>query len=365
MPCFRWLRATSSLTAVLICIALLTSESAEATQTPRHDASAKMCSSKVSGFQPQAESTYVAKAGENYFYLDNIKEKANGSISGTSNYYKTSPIHFYTGTFTGKTSDGKIQVSGSKNAAGWSFSFSGSVTCLLSQIDTTDVTTSPAGKLPATLKLTSVCELGAPFGIGVAASQLPACVARQIIDGLPVPGWKRIPGDGSIPYSWGGGHPHQADAAKGQPGNGSSPGPSLGTCEGYTGPRHGSVQSCKGFPNGPYQTIGLDCSGFTRWVFNIILGQDVLGPGGTKDPGSQRTRPNVHSVATPSVGDLVFFKEKNKAGKLEWAHVGILIGPGEIIDEPNTLATLRVDKVTRYTRAAPAYYYEYSFPVVG
>jgi hypothetical protein len=319
----------------------------------------------LNGYQPLAESTYVAKVGDNFFYLEDVKEDANGEISGTSNYYKTNPIHFYTGTFTGKISDGKIQVQGSTNTAGWSFSYRGTVTCLLSQIDATGITTRPAGKLPPALKLTSVCELGPPFGIGVATSQLPACVARQILDGIPQPGWKKIPGDGSIPYSWGGGHPHKADTDKGQSANGSAPGPSLGTCEGYTGPRHGSVKSCKDFAKGPYQTVGLDCSGFTRWVFYLIMGQDVLGTGGTKDPGSQRTRPGVHSVSTPSVGDLVFFKEKNKAGKLEWAHVGILIAPGEIIDEPNTLASLRVDKVSRYTKYDPAYYYQYSFPVVG
>jgi hypothetical protein len=43
--------------------------------------------------------------------------------------------------------------------------------------------------------------------------------AQAIANGDAEPGW----GGGHVPYAWGGGH-------------GGSPGPSLGTCAGYTGP---------------------------------------------------------------------------------------------------------------------------------
>lgn len=107
-----------------------------------------------------------------------------------------------------------------------------------------------------------------------------------------------------VPYSWGAGH-------------GAEPGPSYGNCNKYTGHK----------PCIAPQTFGLDCSGFTRWVYALVYNKDVLGP---KDTTSQKTRPNVKKVTKPEPGDLVFFP----------GHVGIYIGKSNgkdlMIDAPHS-----------------------------
>src|SRR6185437_15157243 len=95
-----------------------------------------------------------------------------------------------------------------------------------------------------------------------------------------------------VPYSWGGGH-------------GPRPGPTDGICQGwgrpagapktlFAGPACASSVT-KAHPsgygdNGKY---GLDCSGFVRWVYFLIYGQDVLGPGSTSAQQSQPALANV------------------------------------------------------------------------
>lgn len=158
-----------------------------------------------------------------------------------------------------------------------------------------------------------------------------ACIAEIAVYGLPLRGWD----NGSIPYSWGGGHPKI--------------GPSLGTCKDYTGPDKGD--KCRGFREGPAHTIGLDCSGFTRWVYDIVYGKDVLGDG---QNSSQRDRPGMKKVDTPAVGDLVFFWRKvkvkdEKTGKeheeVQWYHVAISIGSGWAANETQTLSDADFRKI--------------------
>jgi hypothetical protein len=79
--------------------------------------------------------------------------------------------------------------------------------------------------------------------------------ATDIQNGKAEPGWNR----GSVPYSWGGGH-------------GTRSGPSYGTCAGYTG----LIRPCPAS-----STVGVDCSGFTRWVYSLAYGVDVLSGGNT------------------------------------------------------------------------------------
>ncbi|WP_276206373.1 C40 family peptidase [Thermoactinospora rubra] len=117
-----------------------------------------------------------------------------------------------------------------------------------------------------------------------------------------------------IPYVWGGGH-------------GPDPGPSTGTCAGYTG----RIRPC------PATSMrGLDCSGLTRWVYALAHGADVLGPG-TTDDHVRRMRP----VSRPRPGDLVFF---GKGAKTH--HVGIYLGGDRMLNAPETGTYVRVDRVS-------------------
>ena len=97
-------------------------------------------------------------------------------------------------------------------------------------------------------------------------------------------------------------------------GHGSAFGPSKGTCDGY----HGSVKPCPAT-----KTVGVDCSGFVRWVYAIAYGSDVLGRDGTI---SQIKK--VKKVSAPLPGDLVFFGPTVATTD----HVGIYLGNGEMID---------------------------------
>ncbi len=135
--------------------------------------------------------------------------------------------------------------------------------------------------------------------------------AKAINSGKKIDGWK----NGKIDYAWGGGH-------------GSNPGPSRGTCEGY----HGSVWPCPAA-----RTIGLDCSGLTRWVYALSYGDDVLGSGTAH---SQRSRLKKISKSDRRPGDLVFF---GKPSDID--HVGIYIGNGEMIEAPFTGHVIRKSRV--------------------
>src|SRR3954469_20169653 len=97
--------------------------------------------------------------------------------------------------------------------------------------------------------LVVTCAAGSQTVTGDELARVVA-VARAVKDGYAVRDWE----GGKLPYAWGGGH--AADA-----------GPSLGTCRGY----HGAVKPCPA-----RRTLGLDCSGLTRWVYRIAFGRDVL-----------------------------------------------------------------------------------------
>ena len=91
------------------------------------------------------------------------------------------------------------------------------------------------------------------------------------------------------------------------------PGPSTGTCVGDP-----QSLSC----NDP-SAVGLDCSGFARWVYSLAYGSDVLGAGGTNQQIQEMTR-----VTNPVAGDLVFFGSSTT----NTDHVGIYIGNGKMIN---------------------------------
>jgi NlpC/P60 family protein len=153
------------------------------------------------------------------------------------------------------------------------------------------------------------------------------CVANLAVDGLPLRGWD----GGPIPYSWGGGKdPHP-------------PGPSLGSCEGYSGP---DKNDCKNYKKGPEFTVGLDCAGLTRWVFYFAYGSDMLGGGNN---ASQLAK--MHEVhGAPKPGDLAFFKNKDGA----WDHIGIVVAAGLMASEPGTGGYAHISGTGK-----KAYYYAY------
>ncbi len=137
--------------------------------------------------------------------------------------------------------------------------------------------------------------------------------AKDIEAGKAEPGWH----GGRIPYSWDAGH-------------GNKPGPSLGSCNGYTG----SIHPCPAD-----KTVGLDCSGFTRWVYSLAYGRDILGPYGT---AVQITKFHKISASQARPGDLIFYGSSPS----HTHHVAIYIGNGKMINAPHTGAYVRTDNVS-------------------
>jgi peptidoglycan hydrolase-like protein with peptidoglycan-binding domain len=137
-------------------------------------------------------------------------------------------------------------------------------------------------------------------------------IANAIKNGHAEPGWH----GGAVPYSWGGGH-------------GSKPGPSLGTCSGYTG----SIHPCPA-----NHTVGVDCSGFSRWVYDLAFGADVLGSGNTD---SQLRHLHQVSASAAKPGDLVYFGTRSNTH-----HVGIYIGNGLMINALKTGTNVQTNHVS-------------------
>jgi hypothetical protein len=134
--------------------------------------------------------------------------------------------------------------------------------------------------------------------------------AQDIENGDAEPGWD----GGDVQYVWGGGHE-------------ALPGPSTGTCV-------GDPQSLSCTDPG---AIGLDCSGFARWVYDLAYGQDVLGAGNTDNQIGEMSR-----VSTPVAGDLVFFG--TSASDTE--HVGVYVGNGEMINSYDTGTVVQTNPVS-------------------
>jgi cell wall-associated NlpC family hydrolase len=146
--------------------------------------------------------------------------------------------------------------------------------------------------------------------------------AKAIQKGHKEDGWK----GGKVPYSWGGGHASKAH-------------PSLGTCVGYTG----SIHPCPAD-----KTKGVDCSGFTRWVYKLAYGRDVLGAGNTNN---QLAR--MHKVKHPKAGDLVFYGNSST----DTHHVGIYVGHGKMINALRTGTKIRTDSVNVLSDKVGYYHY--------
>jgi cell wall-associated NlpC family hydrolase len=204
---------------------------------------------------------------------------------------------------------------------------------------------------------------GSPVPYDPVTGQALVSLARQIALGQsPWTGGCSTTGFHCVPYSWAGGHQ-------------SLPGPSEGNCQTwsrsrtmpktlFSGPACAATVSKKhplGY--GDNGTYGLDCSGFTRWVYYLVFGQDVLGPGNSASQAK-----NLQRVPTGSrqPGDLAEFP----------GHVGIYAGNGTMIDEPHTYdaphtrfnpsgrwvrAYARIDTVGQHVLG----YYRYLIPPPG
>ena len=162
---------------------------------------------------------------------------------------------------------------------------------------------------------------GAPAPTPPSGSVLAKAVsyAHAIENGSAEPGWN----GGKITYVWGGGHK-------------STPGPTTGTCVGDP-----QSISCT-HP----ATVGLDCSGFARWVYDLAYGRDVLGT-----TGSSGQKSEMHKVSTPVAGDLVFFGANGTP-----SHVGVYIGNGQMINAYETGTNIETDAVTRPGEPLIGYY---------
>ncbi|MBB2911934.1 cell wall-associated NlpC family hydrolase [Streptosporangium becharense] len=154
------------------------------------------------------------------------------------------------------------------------------------------------------------------------APVLPASLNRITVIAYAIEAGRHQPGwwGGRIPYSWGGGHAE-------------TPGPSFGTCQGY----RGSIRPCPAT-----STLGLDCSGFARWVYHLAYGRDVLGPGNTDDHVRRLTRVPA-AAARP--GDLVFYGTVGR-DEISTHHVGVYVGQGRMVNALRTGTEIRIDPVT-------------------
>lgn len=159
--------------------------------------------------------------------------------------------------------------------------------------------------------------------------------ATAIMNGSAEPGW----GGGKIPYEWAGGH-------------GGSPGPSAGNCN-----AGGGDPACWTATNnhtiGGNGGIGLDCSGFSRWVYDLAYGRDVLGPDGTNVQIGEMNR-----VSNPVPGDLVFFGPS----ATNTDHVGVYIGNGQMINAFDTGTYVQINAVTAPGEPLVGYYQYGSAP---
>lgn len=115
-----------------------------------------------------------------------------------------------------------------------------------------------------------------------------------------------------IPYAWGGGH-------------GGAPGPSQGTSDGG-----GWADQ-----NGDYNKMGVDCSGFYRWMAYAATGEDIAN--GT----SQSLWSSGMPVSSPQVGDAAF-----PAGTRPPTHIQVYIGNGMVAEAQKSGTFLLTNEVS-------------------
>ncbi|HET9820432.1 MAG TPA: C40 family peptidase [Burkholderiaceae bacterium] len=81
---------------------------------------------------------------------------------------------------------------------------------------------------------------------------------------------------------------------------------------------------------------GFDCSGFTRHVFQVVLG--LLLPRRAEEQAQSRELVAIEpDILAP--GDLVFFNTQGRA----FSHVGLYVGGGRFVHAPRSGSAVRVE----------------------
>jgi hypothetical protein len=183
------------------------------------------------------------------------------------------------------------------------------------------------GAVSLTLKTTAGCPqwtFGRSAIVDYAVSIMNGTV--QYNPGYDWPG-------GALPYGYDGGH----DIV---------PGPSPADCTGDP--------DCNN--NGQ---ISLDCSGFTRWVYYLAYGSDVLSDALDPEDHSNTVyqmgeMQNVTGSQAP--GDLVFFAPNGTPNAPDSSgHVGIYISNDEMIDEYETGRFVETDSISGVAKSQGMY----------
>jgi hypothetical protein len=186
----------------------------------------------------------------------------------------------------------------------------------------------PAAQRAAARQVAGSAAAAAPYN-PVIGTKIVEEAEHLVAGGSPWPFGCAASG-GCIPYSWGGGHGTSPGPSQGICGTGWEPASPLAPKDLYDGPRCAAADNANGAPNGTY---GLDCSGFTRWVYDLVYGTDILGQTTTS---TQPYRPGMRQVpaADREPGDLL----------LNPGHIAIYIGDytsgsgarrPAVIDEPH------------------------------
>lgn len=178
---------------------------------------------------------------------------------------------------------------------------------------------------------------GLPSGSGLSGGSMsPMGAVGSVTDsaGTPTDMKSRLDGfvsktSGVVDYAWGGGH-------------GGGPGPSQGVSDGG-----GAADA-----HGDYNKQGVDCSGYTRWGYAQVTGNDVLG-----SSTSQSQYSGGAAVSSPRAMDLAFPPSAFSSGGGP-THVQLYLGDGMVAEAPQSGEKVRVRPVApgtvfrRYLEAA-------------
>jgi peptidoglycan hydrolase-like protein with peptidoglycan-binding domain len=165
---------------------------------------------------------------------------------------------------------------------------------------------------------------------GLAAPTAPASLGAGLY--AAVVSYAQAGINDNIPYVWGGGHDTDF-------------GPAIGTCTDYTG----DITPCPAD-----HTVGLDCSGFTRWLYWQAGAGDI-----GQVTGDQIANPRFHAetLAAAVPGDLVFFGTSTTDTEHVGVYTGTVAGVPMMIDAPFTGTYVRSDPVSSASNLIGYYHY--------